>query len=235
MPERHDRLYHILTHVFEDVMSWHEGDEIILSDQSEYPIITDIIEHFPIVKEIGNWDEKIDFDYSDLFDVYAYEYEPIFNRSEALNRGIALASNPYIVTTDIDIIFPANFREEVQSIIEPNTFMVFDTYEMGKQIHSGIPGFCTVFDRELCLKIGGWDENFVGYGHEDNDFRDRMITGGANFIHLPLPIEHIPHPPVKDKDHYGALNYKLYIDKKKERNEKLTPAEVEFLRNKEGK
>lgn len=47
-------------------------------------------------------------------------------------------------------------------------------YNGNVQVASNIsPGGCTMISKEAFFKMGGFDENFIGWGFEDTDFRER--------------------------------------------------------------
>lgn len=210
LPERHDRLLTLCEHIESTVME--PGDEIIISDQS-----------LP---------EEIDIEFVKKH-LYVHEYLPVFNHPRAINRGIELSRNPYIITTDVDVLFPARFLESIKPHLTPNTLLMFDIYENTKMIHSGIPGFCTVFGKNTAKAIGGWPETYGGHGHDDNAFRDRMWRKGVDLLHLPIPIEHLAHPLAASQEYYrgDTINYIRYIKEKLDNKEPLTEIEEVFIAN----
>ncbi|HUT35511.1 MAG TPA: glycosyltransferase [Planctomycetota bacterium] len=50
--------------------------------------------------------------------------------------------------------------------------------------------------REVFEAVNGLDENFVGYGQEDSDFRDRLVMSGCRpvCLHLKAVAYHLWHP-----------------------------------------
>ncbi len=49
--------------------------------------------------------------------------------------------------------------------------------------------------RHLSIKIGGFDENFLGWGGEDHDFAFRLYKEGASFVSIRDAFAlHLPHP-----------------------------------------
>jgi GT2 family glycosyltransferase len=59
--------------------------------------------------------------------------------------------------------------------------------------------------------LGGFDEDFVGWGGEDNEFWERALTG-AVYPFGYLPIVHLWHPPQPEKllgaEALGARRYR---------------------------
>ena len=62
-----------------------------------------------------------------------------------------------------------------------------------------LDGGSIVVRRDAYDAIGGFDESFIGWGGEDNDFFDRAaVLGGVNrFAYMPLL--HLEHPPQQGK------------------------------------
>jgi GT2 family glycosyltransferase len=67
-----------------------------------------------------------------------------------------------------------------------------------------------VITRQAYQQIGGFDENFIGWGGEDNEFWERALTRNAwpwGF----LPLLHLWHEaqPGKDRENpHGASRYR---------------------------
>lgn len=54
--------------------------------------------------------------------------------------------------------------------------------------------FCQAASRKALLNIGGFDEDFTGYGHEDDDFEFRLRRSGVEFQWAPnVTVEHQWH------------------------------------------
>jgi hypothetical protein len=53
--------------------------------------------------------------------------------------------------------------------------------------------------RTAYVVIGGFDASFVGWGGEDNEFRERADVGGRVYAYGYLPFVHLFHPPQPGK------------------------------------
>ena len=97
-------------------------------------------------------------------------------------------------------------------------------YEMDKKM--GMHPLCTdypfflVINRQACLNIGGFDEDFLGYCWDDLDFVTRLKNSGCHSVKLPHRVVHLYHPrlrygmqDVKDKWNYNETIYKANIHK----------------------
>ncbi len=71
--------------------------------------------------------------------------------------------------------------------------------------------FCQAYRRDRIIAIGGFDENFRGYGYEDNDFNWRMEVSGVVYQWAKDVVTehqwHPGHPDPKDPE-----NEKFNID-----------------------
>lgn len=50
--------------------------------------------------------------------------------------------------------------------------------------------------KENYFEIGGYDEDFIGVGFEDNDFVERMISSGCKYFNTEAVAVHLYHPRV---------------------------------------
>jgi glycosyltransferase involved in cell wall biosynthesis len=70
----------------------------------------------------------------------------------------------------------------------------------------------TAFARELAMSVGGFDEDFEGYGFDDDDFEFRLQCSGAKFILTDVVVDHQWH--VSHRDFLLENNQKRYEEKK---------------------
>jgi len=55
--------------------------------------------------------------------------------------------------------------------------------------------FCGAIRREWIMKLRGFDEDYQGYGYEDDDMADRLRRSGVTFEFTDIEVEHQWHPP----------------------------------------
>ena len=130
-----------------------------------------------------------------------------YNRAATLNAGTAAARGALVILHDNDIVVPARYAAEIAErgaegfdFIDPKRF-IFRLDERGglETIMQNLQGGSIAARRDAYFAIGGFDEEFVGWGGEDNDFWDRAETTGKAYRYGYLPLIHQHHPPQKGK------------------------------------
>ena len=58
-----------------------------------------------------------------------------------------------------------------------------------------------VYSKDFFMELGGYDENFVGWG-EDDDLERRTIEAGGKNIRIPVLVGHLWHPRIMDFKNY---------------------------------
>ena len=134
-------------------------------------------------------------------------------RSWTFNAGATHAHSDVVVLHDNDILVPESYAEEaVARVAEGWKFVnlkrfVFylPAYETGRvfatrhvrpsraTVVQNLHGGSIVADRAAYDAIGGFDEAFIGWGGEDNDFWDRAATTERIYDFGYLPMIHLHH------------------------------------------
>lgn len=121
----------------------------------------------------------------------------LFNKSWGLNVGLSYAKSDKIVFSDADIIMnPIPFIKSLNlldkyDMVSPYSKVVDlslnesilkfdDIYKIDRKGRFGIDicGGITMFTKQAIYKIGGWNENFYGWGGED----DLQATNVKEFL-----------------------------------------------------
>lgn len=145
--------------------------------------------------------------------------EEVWNRSRALNIGIRAARGRYVLCTDADMIFAPTFLRtlvEAQREAEDGALVVCRCRDLPDDVpeqvwqRSDYPallarapfreklgtGACQMARREAFARLHGYDEQYVFWGMEDNDFRFRARRAGLaeRWVHERTSMLHQWHP-----------------------------------------
>jgi hypothetical protein len=152
-----------------------------------------------------------------------------FARSWALNEGARAARGEVVVLQDNDMLTPERYASEllarraegfdffdlkrfIFNIGEQDTARAFSSRALGHpaQAVQNLPSASIAASRDAFFGIGGFDEAFVGWGGEDNEFWERALTTDRVYRFGYLPFIHLWHPPQPGKITGNAPALKLY-------------------------
>jgi N-terminal domain of galactosyltransferase len=131
-----------------------------------------------------------------------------YSRGAAFNAGAAIARGELLVLHDNDIVVPAGYAaalvrcwREGHAFIDLKRFLFYldDTRTRIEAVIQNLVGGSIAADARAFREIGGFDEEFVGWGGEDNDFWDRAETTGKVYRFGELPMIHMFHAPQRGK------------------------------------
>ena len=119
---------------------------IVVDDSSPFPA-EEIVKNYPQVKLIK------------------LENSPPFNMAAARNRGADIAEGEFLCFTDTDVVFNSDLLEK---LINPDKDVIYGRVKKESgEICFGITHFALI-KKDFFVKIGGFDEGFVGnYGYDD--------------------------------------------------------------------
>lgn len=150
-------------------------------------------------------------------------------RAATFNEGVKIARGEMIIAHDNDMLVPQRYAAEVLAraeegwqFIDLKRFIFYLTEEDSRAMFAGAPlrhdhaativqnlkGGSIAATKEAYLDIGGFDEDFVGWGGEDLEFWERARAGGHVYEFGYLPIVHLWHraqPGKVDRDGAPAL------------------------------
>lgn len=107
----------------------------------------------------------------------------VFNKSRALNIGIKTVLTPYVMCGDIDLIYEANFIEEVEKVLDSKRIIGCRRFDLDQRGVRSIKtkssyGGCIVLPLDWLKKFHGFDENYTFWGAEDDDLTARALSTG---------------------------------------------------------
>jgi hypothetical protein len=122
-------------------------------------------------------------------------------RAWAFNVAARLATTNVLVLHDGDLLVPRGYAAEALAQVEKGKsfadlkrFLFYLRADGSlEKIVQNAQGGSVVAAREAYWAIGGFDESFVGWGGEDNDFWDRARTSGSIHDFGYLPLVHLHH------------------------------------------
>ncbi len=139
-----------------------------------------------------------------------------YNRSWAFNVGLKYAKTDIICCGDSDLIMdPQDFINGLQAtqqyeMVSPyNSVLDLTPQESNMPIEQmikiqrpgrgendnqkiNISGGIAIFKKEALIKIGGWSENFIGWGGED-DFQTIKVKNFCSWSELKAKVFHLYH------------------------------------------
>jgi SAM-dependent methyltransferase len=159
--------------------------------------------------------------------------ERFFNLSKARNAGARAATGKILCFLDADVKIEGRLVDWLRGEVGGNTFGV-----CGKVAH-GYSG-ALACSAETFARSGGYDENFEGWGGEDEDFRETLRLLGLTPVYFSEQyLKHIEHNDQARLANYrestiaesSQRNIRYMHDKRHKYGEIWTPAD--HLRNKQ--
>lgn len=143
-----------------------------------------------------------------------------YNKARAINNAVARAKGSILVIADADVIFDQSTIEQAVGLVksgkakwmipfticerldEKSTVCILkgnpdDPLPVEYDVCSGPshgPGAINILPRAAWDMIGGYDENFIGWGFEDNAFELILNELWGKAQRLPDTIHHLSHP-----------------------------------------
>lgn len=169
--------------------AWRLKDQVISIRNNENPSI--LLVDYGSSKEFSNEYievcKNLEIDY---FRVYSDGLP--WSRTHALNCGVKRAKTPFVVLSDIDIVYDKKIFTWCLENYKERFFYQFDTYwlppngkwEQGEYAGHGSQGIQFI-TKSAFEEIGGFDERFLFWGQEDLDWSNRLKASGYTQEWLP--------------------------------------------------
>ena len=142
-----------------------------------------------------------------------------YNRAWTLNAGARLARGEALILHDNDMLAPERYAAEALRRVREGwdfadlkRFTFYLPEETTQRFFGGAPlqpapatvvqnlqGASIVASKRAYFDVGGFDESFVGWGGEDNEFWERAALGGQVWSWGYLPFVHLFHAAQKEK------------------------------------
>lgn len=131
-----------------------------------------------------------------------------WNKCRAINYGARQAQTPFIVTSDVDVIYDGNAFQWCLDNYKDKHFYQIESFWLpksnkkskSKSAGHGSPGLFCFTHKSAFEEVGGYDERYEYWGLEDLDWPERLKKVGYNQIWLPteFKIFHMWHISMSD-------------------------------------
>jgi GT2 family glycosyltransferase len=141
-------------------------------------------------------------------------YDQDYNRAKTFNDAVRFARGTVVIAHDNDMLVPSRYAAEVLArtreghafvdlkrfifyLSEADSQSIFEKRNLNLKAPSivvqNLKGGSIAATIDSYLRIGGFDETFVGWGGEDLEFWERARTSGSVYEFGYLPIVHLWH------------------------------------------
>ena len=170
-----------------------------------------------------DWDsDDMDSDYLTSLDsrikVIRVDDRSTYDHAQVLNTCLEHTKHDNIIKMDVDYMF--NPYYQLNQWLDMNWETHFLTGHWNQKSMDNELGFVEKLNGFMCINkkhvhtIGGYNEQFVGYGWEDCELYIRLVAHGLKKLSLPIyrnfvPVYHLPH------DDYHRTKYQVEKDQQR--------------------
>lgn len=163
-----------------------------------------------------------------------------FSPSTQFNEGVFVCHGDYLIITNPECKHEVDILGGLDLIIaeNPNDYIIcgcaslnkdglFDRWYQHSVHRNKKYHFCSCISRKNFNAVKGFNEDYsIGYGYDDDSFRDRVIYSGIHIICCDdLLVSHLWHEKLRPNGYRSLLN----------RNKRLYEKETRFLKSKGSK
>lgn len=159
-------------------------------------------------------DEKYRKQYEEICSKLEIQYTHMYaeglpwNKCQAINYGAKIASTPFIVTSDVDMLYTSNPFQWCLDNFEEKTIFTNKAIWLNKKNkiprnykYTLTPGGFVFQPRNVFFELNGLDEKIRYWGPEDVDWIQRLNSIGYKQIWIPdeYAMHHVWHPTLSSK------------------------------------
>jgi glycosyltransferase involved in cell wall biosynthesis len=185
---------------------------------------------------VVDWDsDDMDHDYltnlDDRIKIVHVRDQPTYEHAQVLNRCMSIATHECVIKMDVDYVFNPYYQLHQWLNLDWDT--QFMTGFWNNQRMDNRLGFIEHLNGFMCVNrkhvdsIGGYNEQFVGYGWEDCELYIRLVQAGLSKKNIPIepnfvPVYHMPHMDTERTKHQQEKCVRTSIDNNKNKTKYKT-------------
>jgi hypothetical protein len=180
--------------------------------------------------------ENSDYQWNQLKDVTITNLIEPFNYNKFMNLGATMGMSDYIIFANNDLEFTPGFMSEMLiynfDVMSPKSATTSSQFRLetceGYKTSKHVSGWCFCMKREVWNKIGGLDEEFIGWFADDSMIMQILEAGYKHYHISESIVNHLDNGSNTLNTLEGATNKKYTVDL-------INRFNTKYLRNKFGK
>lgn len=135
-----------------------------------------------------------------------------FRRSHAKNCAHLLATGDVLVNLDADNFVGRGYVQFLDDYFSRGYSLAVTNLSFLTKLGESAGGRLAI-SKDLFLDLGGYDEEFIGYGYEDMDLRERASRFGCKVVTTPAEfIAALPDDDIKTKCRFHSVPYARSVE-----------------------
>ncbi|WP_288129608.1 galactosyltransferase-related protein [Microbulbifer sp.] len=169
----------------------------------------------------------------------AYESTSAFNLAKARNKALEIVDTEWVIFLDADLLLPNSFLEMINKVLHnkfarsPSFFLSVPVFYLSKNSsalsltnnsgcadliygngeveHWALSSSVILTRKSTIRSLGGYNEEYCGWGYEDHDMAARLVSRDATFLVPDYPHIFDPRPMQSLTRYLGwRAKYALY-------------------------